>query len=83
MVLQNANNQLFAPIPRLKSAKFPNVTGKNTPKSFRKSAKSTVFSFFERKNVKTDLINGEKHALTFTSKNSVKYLRLRPTGLVL
>jgi hypothetical protein len=115
MVLQNANNQLFSLFLKLKLAIFPDMTVNITSAWFCKTLKYIDCLFFERKNGKTDGINGEKHAcfvlqnlskqlfspfscvkpakfrdmwgeihaFTFTSKNSVKYLRLRPTEFVL
>jgi hypothetical protein len=62
MVLQNANNQLFSPFPRLKLAILPHMTGKNTPDLFCKTLKNIDCLFFERKNDKTDGSTGEKHA---------------------
>ncbi len=50
MVLQNANNQLFSPFPKLKPAEFPDMTEKNTPALFCKTLKTLIVSFFECKN---------------------------------
>jgi hypothetical protein len=62
MVLQNANNQLYPPFPKLKPANFPNMTAKSTPALFCKTFKTLIGPFFERNNGKTVGINCEIHA---------------------
>jgi hypothetical protein len=50
MVLQNANNQLFSPFPKLIPVNFPDGAAKTTPVLFCKTLKNIDCLFFEGKN---------------------------------